>query len=61
MPIATSPQSRKLYKQFARTCRREYGERVSQCEDADFAPMRERNLLKKAQRVLEHIENTLRI
>ena len=28
-----------LYKQFARTRRREYGERVLQCEDGDFTPM----------------------
>ena len=34
---STKPQA--LYKQIARTRRREYGERVSQCEDADFTPM----------------------
>ena len=28
-----------LYKQIARTRRREYGERVLQCEDGDFTPM----------------------
>ena len=34
---STKPQA--LYKKIARTRRREYGERVSQCEDADFTPM----------------------
>ena len=34
---STKPQA--LYKQIARTRRREYGERVLQVEDADFTPM----------------------